>query len=71
MTRPRMVSMTNKAYWAEWADALLCAGAAGDDKAASLYPIANWLSLGGECTDTDMAALTDYVKWVESHNPQE
>jgi len=62
--------MTNRAYWAEWAEALLAAGAAGDAQAASMYPMANWLSMGGECTDTDMAALQDYVKWVESKNQE-
>ncbi len=62
--------MTNRqrAYWAEWAEGILGAAAGGDDEAARLYPIANWLAMGGECTDTDMQALTDYVKWVESKN---
>lgn len=58
----------SKKYWSEWADALLAAGAAGDSKASEMYRIAQWLSVGGECTDTDMAAITDYVEWVESKN---
>jgi hypothetical protein len=64
-----MVSMINqRAYWAEWADAMLAAGAAGDSQAAAMYPIAQWLSLGGKVTDRDMDRLKDYVKWVDSKN---
>jgi hypothetical protein len=67
-----MVSMINqRAYWAEWADGLLGAAAGGDDEAARMYPIANWLSLGGEVTDTDMEAIKKYIKWFESKNVQE
>jgi hypothetical protein len=57
---------SENAYYAEWAEALLCAGAAGDSQAADMYRIAHWLSLGGECTDTDMLAITEYIEWVES-----
>ena len=62
------MSKKSKDYWEEWAEALLAAGAAGDSKASEMYRIAHWLSIGGDCTDTDMAAITDYVDWVESNN---
>lgn len=60
--------MIKNPYYKDWADALLCAAASGDNQAASLYPIANWLALGGEATDTDLIALTDYIEWVETLN---
>lgn len=60
----------NRAYWAEWAEGLLGAAAGGDDKASRLYPIAHWLSLGGECTDTDMAAINDYIEWFNGFNSE-
>ncbi len=69
--RNRGVTMSKKtaAYWEEWADALLCAGAAGDDEAAGLYPVAQALSRGGELvSSTDLLLLMDYIRWVEKNN---
>jgi len=57
-----------KDYWQEWAEALLCAGAAGDDEAAGLYPVAQALASGQSIASTDLLLLTDYIGWVEKNN---
>lgn len=63
-----MMAKKTKDYWEEWAEALLCAGAAGDDEAAGLYPVAKALSVGETIASTDLLLLTDYIGWVEKNN---
>lgn len=60
--------MINRAYWAEWADALLCAGAAGDAEAAGLYDIARRLAGNQNITGHERERVTAYILWVESKN---
>ena len=62
------MSKKSKDYWKEWAEALLCAGAAGDDEAAGLYPVAQALSSGLTIASTDFLLLVNYIKWVEKNN---
>ena len=56
--------------YAEWAEALLCAGAAGDAQAADLYDIARRCARGVQVDSGELIRLLDYVKWVESKNAE-
>ena len=46
------------------ADSLLAAAAAGDDEAARMYDVANWLAIGGEVDPVSKAALDAYIARV-------